>query len=243
MSATTIVITGAANGIGRALVQRCLDDGSTVVACDIDRTGLDLIKDQHKGRPLNVYWCDVGIYSACEAFMDNVLTDHPDVDGLVNNAGLYLGQPVWDYDDAAVDRVIAVNVKGPVWLSRRFAEHVLKRGHSGAIVNLASVAGEVGSSDAIYGLVKAGVIGLTKLNAMNFAPSIRVNVVSPGLIVDTGIAGLIPKYRYDEYKRQERLDGDIMPRNVAAVCSFLLSDDARNMTGAILPVDNGCYPR
>ncbi len=99
-----------------------------------------------------------------------ILADHPEVSGLVNNAGLYLGRPIWDYDDDTINRVIDVNVKGPMWLSSRVSQHLLPRKTRGAIVNLASVAGEGGSSDAVYGTAKAGVIGLTKSNAMNFAP-------------------------------------------------------------------------
>lgn len=244
MSVSTVIVTGGANGIGRALVQRCLDDGMTVVACDIDEPALKELALAHEGRPLDTHLCDVADHAACDTFMDRVLADHPEVDGLVNNAGLYLGQPVWEYDDATIERVIAVNVKGPVWLSRRFAEHLREDGgRRGAIVNLTSVAGEVGSSDALYGTVKAGVIGLTKSNAMNFAPTIRVNAVSPGLIVRTAIADRIPGYRYAEYKRQEQLDGDIFPEDVANVCAYLLSEDAKTMTGAVLRADNGCYPR
>jgi 3-oxoacyl-[acyl-carrier protein] reductase len=243
MSVATVIITGGANGVGRALVQRCLQDGMRVVACDIDESGLADLAGRNAGNALHARVCDVGIRSECDAFMDWVLSHHPEVNGLVNNAGLYLGQPVWTYDDATMDRVIDVNVKGPIWLSRRFAAHLMPRKTRGAIVNLASVAGEVGSSDAIYGVVKAGVIGLTKSNAMNFAPYIRVNVVSPGLITKTAIADRIPKYRYDEYKRQERLEEDIVPDDVASVCAYLLSDGAKTLTGAVIPADNGCYPR
>ena len=243
MSVSTVIVTGGASGVGRALVHRCLDEGMTVIACDIDKAGLTALAEQLEGRPLETHVCDVGVRSDCEILMDRVLETHPNINGLVNNAGLYLGQPIRSYDDPTIDRVIDVNVKGPTWLSRRFAEHLMPKQSRGAIVNLASVAGEVGSSDAVYGAVKAAVIGLTKSNAMNFAPYIRVNVVSPGLIVNTAIADRIPKYRYDEYKRQERLDGDITPEAVAAVCAFLLSDDARTLTGAVVPADNGCYPR
>ncbi|MHC0430285.1 SDR family NAD(P)-dependent oxidoreductase [Streptomyces sp. O3] len=243
MSIRTVIVTGGASGVGRALVRRCLDDGMTVIACDIDEPALKELDRDHAGRALDVQVCDVADRASCEAFMDRVLADHPEVDGLVNNAGLYLGQPVTEYDDATIDRVIDVNIKGPVWLSRRFAAHLAQDERRGAIVNLASVAGEVGSSDALYGTVKAGVIGLTKSNAMNFAPRIRVNAVSPGLIVRTAIADRIPGYRYAEYKRQEQLDGDIEPEDVAAVCAYLLSDDAKVLTGAVLRADNGSYPR
>lgn len=243
MSVDKVIITGGANGIGRALVQRCLDDGMAVIACDIDEPRLKELDQEHAGRRLEVHTCDVASHDSCDSFLDRVLADHPDVNGLVNNAGLYLGQPVQEYDDATIDRVIDVNIKGPVWLSRRFGEHLRAAGRRGAIVNVASVAGEVGSSDALYGTVKAGVIGLTKSNAMNFAPDVRVNVVSPGLIVNTAIADRIPAYRYAEYKRQEQLDGDIFPEDVANVCAFLLSDRSSTMTGAVLRADNGCYPR
>lgn len=243
MSARTVIVTGGAGGVGRALVGRLLDEGRTVVTCDIDEAGLKSLADEHDGRPLETHVRDVASREDCDAFMDAVIDAHPDVDGLVNNAGLYLGQPVWEYDDETIERVIAVNIKGPLWLSRRFAGHLLPAERRGAIVNLASVAGEVGSSDALYGTVKAGVIGLTKSNAMNFAPYIRVNVVSPGLIVRTAIADRIPDHRYAEYKRQELLDGDILPEYVADVCAYLLSDRSRTLTGALLRADNGCYPR
>ncbi len=243
MSVSTVIVTGGAGGVGRALVGRLLDAGKTVITCDIEEQGLKSLAEEHRDRPLETHLTDVSSHAAVDAFMDHVIATHPEVDGLVNNAGLYLGQPVWEYDDATIEKVIAVNVKGPVWLSRRFADHLLPAKRRGAIVNLASVAGEVGSSDALYGTVKAGVIGLTKSNAMNFAPYIRVNVVSPGLIINTAIADRIPDYRYAEYKRQEQLDGDILPEYVADVCAYLLSDESRTLTGALLRADNGCYPR
>jgi 3-oxoacyl-[acyl-carrier protein] reductase len=238
-----VIVTGGANGVGRALVRRCLADGMSVIACDIDEVSLKGLAEDHPGAPLWTKVVDVASHPDCDAFMEWVAAEHDDVSGLVNNAGLYLGQPVWDYDDATMKRVIAVNVLGPIWLSRSFAGMLMPRERRGAIVNVASVAGEVGSSDALYGTVKAGVIGLTKSNAMNFAPLIRVNVVSPGLIIETAIADRIPAYRYAEYKRQELLDGDIRPEYVADVCAYLLDDRSRVLTGAVLRADNGCYPR
>ncbi|MFY1699884.1 MULTISPECIES: SDR family NAD(P)-dependent oxidoreductase [unclassified Solwaraspora] len=243
MTIHTVLVTGGANGIGRALVQHCLTAGMTVLAADIDDLALKHLAEEHHGRALEVYHCDVGSRADCDRLMDQVFARHPKINGLVNNAGMYLGQPVWDYDDTTMDKVIEVNLKGPIWLSRRLGERLLATRRDGAIVNLASVAGEVGSSDALYGTVKAGVIGLTKSNAMNFAPHVRVNAVAPGLVVNTAIADRIPQYRYDEYKRQERLTGDITPADVADVCAYLLSDRARTLTGALIPADNGCYPR
>lgn len=243
MSVRTVLVTGGANGVGRALVRKCLANRMTVIACDVDEVALKQLAAEHPGEPLEVQTCDIGVREECDRLMESLLERHPTLDGLVNNAGVYLGQPVWDYNDATMNSVIDVNIKGPTWLSRRLGERLLATRRTGSIVNLTSVAGEVGSSDALYGTVKAGVIGLTKSNAMNFAPYVRVNAVAPGLVVNTAIADRIPEYRYQEYKRQERLAGDITPDDVADVCSYLLSEQSRTLTGALLPADNGAYPR
>lgn len=243
MTVNTVIVTGAAYGIGRATVRRCLDDGMTVIACDIDEKRLNELTAEHAGAPLDLHVVDVASPRALESFFADVVAKHPDINGLVNNAGLYLGRSVFDYDDETIDRVIDVNVKAPVYLSRLFARHLLPRKVRGSIVNIASVAGEVGSSDALYGAAKAAVVGLTKSNAMNFAPYIRVNVVSPGVVFKTHIVDRIPEYRLKEYRRQETLDQDIQPEDVANAIAFLLGDQSRNTTGTLFPVDNGCYPR
>ena len=187
--------------------------------------------------------CDVSDLDALKTLFRTICDRVGRIDSLVNNAGMYLGQPLDTYDDDTIDRVIDVNLKAPMKLSQWFAQHVRSNGERGSIVNVASVAGEVGSSDAVYGSVKAGIIGLTKSNAMNYAPEIRVNCVSPGLIEDTDIARAIPDYRYKEYKRQELLDGGLNTDSVASVVNFLISSASRSMTGAIIRSDNGCYPR
>ncbi|MFY1663933.1 SDR family oxidoreductase [Pseudomonas sp. Pseu.R1] len=99
------------------------------------------------------------------------------------------------------------------------------------------------SIDALYGATKAGVIGLTKANAWNFAPRVRVNAVSPTLVRDTFIHDRTPEHRRKAYERQEIIDDPIEPKGVADVIMFLLSDQSRHLTGKVVPVDNGAYPR
>ena len=130
---------------------------------------------------------------------------------LVNNAGVYLGQSLFNYSSQEIDRVIDVNLKGLIYFTRFFVKSVWKESAKGIIVNIASVAGEFGSSDAIYALTKAGTLGMTKSNAMNLAPNIRVNAISPGLVHDTKIFDQIPKHRLEEYQRQELLADKITP--------------------------------
>lgn len=243
MTDHTIFITGIASGVGEKIADLSLAQGHRVFGCDNNAEKIRDFENRHANQDVEVFFCDVSDFSALEAVFQTVCEKAGRIDSLVNNAGMYMGQPLATYDDALIERAIDVNLKAPMKLSLWYADHVRRNGQRGSIVNVASVAGEVGSSDAVYGSVKAGVIGLTKSNAMNYAPEIRVNCVSPGLIEDTDIARAIPDYRYAEYKRQELLDGGLDTDSVAGVVNFLISNNARSMTGAIIRSDNGCYPR
>jgi 3-oxoacyl-[acyl-carrier protein] reductase len=192
---------------------------------------------------LEVVCADFADFSTIKAFVPQLYSRHESLYGLVNNAGLYQGLSVFDYSDAQVDEMYTLNLKSLIYLSRDFARREMSIGGPRCIVNVTSVAGEVGSFDAVYGASKAGVIGLTKANAWNFAPSIRVNAVSPALVRDTSIFDRIPEHRRREYERQEILREPIQPSGVADVIVFLLGEKSRHLTGQVIAVDNGAYPR
>lgn len=199
--------------------------------------------DEVGGEQLEIIHADFADVSTLKSFFAQLYCRHETLSGLVNNAGLYHGQSIFDYSDEQIDEMCTVNLKSLVYLSRDFAWREMSfRGHR-SIVNVTSVAGEVGSCDALYGATKAGVIGLTKANAWNFAPLIRVNAVSPGLVRDTSIFERIPAHRRMEYERQEVLKDPILPSAVAEVIVFLLGERSRHMTGQVIAVDNGAYPR
>jgi 3-oxoacyl-[acyl-carrier protein] reductase len=243
MSQRHVIVTGAANGIGAAIVRKCVEAGYHVIGCDIDQPGLERLAASLPPGVFMHFEVDVGDIAALREFYRLALEKSPEVYGLVNNAGIYHGKSVYKYSDDEIDRILDVNVKALLYLSKDFAATLTQSGKNGVIVNVSSVAGEVGSSDALYGLTKAAVIGLTKSNAMNFAPHVRVNAVSPALIRETAILHKIPKYRLEEYERQETLKDPILPDGVADVVTFLLSSASRHLTGKIVPVDNGAYPR
>lgn len=238
-----VVITGAANGIGRAAAMACLAEDFYVIAADKDMAGLaSLLAEAGRDR-LEVVCADFADFSTIKAFVPQLYSRHESLYGLVNNAGLYQGLSVFDYSDAQVDEMYTLNLKSLIYLSRDFARREMSIGGPRCIVNVTSVAGEVGSFDAVYGASKAGVIGLTKANAWNFAPSIRVNAVSPALVRDTSIFDRIPEHRRREYERQEILREPILPSGVADVIVFLLGEKSRHLTGQVIAVDNGAYPR
>lgn len=238
-----LIITGAANGIGRATVEQAIKHGYFVIAADKDAQGLKRLQSIYSTEELEVQVADFSDPAVIKGFIPALYERHSTIYGLVNNAGIYHGKSVYLYSDEQIDEILNVNLKALVYLSKDFAEREMKHEAPRSIVNIASVAGEVGSCDALYGATKAAVIGLTKANAWNFAPFVRVNAVSPALIHDTAIYDTIPEYRRAEYARQEILKDPILPSGVAEVILLLIGDGMRHMTGKVIPVDNGAYPR
>ncbi|WLH70335.1 SDR family NAD(P)-dependent oxidoreductase [Pseudomonas sp. FP2309] len=238
-----LIITGAANGIGRATVEQAINQGYFVIAADKDADGLNNLQRLYGPQVLETRVADFSDNAVIKGFIPALYTRHTTIYGLVNNAGIYHGKSVYQYSDEEVDDILNVNLKALVYLSKDFAEREMPHEAPRSIVNIASVAGEVGSCDALYGATKAAVIGLTKANAWNFAPFVRVNAVSPALIHDTAIYDTIPEYRRAEYARQEILKDPILPSGVAQVILLLIGDAMRHISGRVIPVDNGAYPR
>lgn len=238
-----LIVTGAANGIGRATVEKAIQAGYFVIAADKDAEGLCALQRTYTADVLETHVADFSDSALIKGFIPALYERHATIHALVNNAGIYHGKSVYAYSDAEVDEILTVNLKALVYLSKDFAEREMKHEAPRSIVNIASVAGEVGSCDALYGATKAAVIGLTKANAWNFAPFVRVNAVSPALIHDTAIYGTIPEYRRAEYARQEILKEPILPGGVAEVILLVISDAMRHVTGKVIAVDNGAYPR
>jgi 3-oxoacyl-[acyl-carrier protein] reductase len=237
----TCIVTGAAGGIGRALARQLADSGHELLLVDVDSDGLKSLAAELPAPPWTVpadLSSHAGVEEVCEAISK---IDKPVA--LVNNAGMYRGNPLHTYDVPMIERDYWVNVLAPMLLTQAYATPLVERQEPGCVINLSSTAGEIGSSDAVYGSSKAAVIGLTKSQAMNYAPWVRVNCVSPGMVRDTAIEDRIPAYRHAEYARQEQLSTRLDAASVAEVIEFLISPASRNLTGKVIPVDNGAYPR
>lgn len=179
LSTRKVIITGAASGIGKEIALQCLREGASVIACDLNEERLSELAQTANSPNLFTYKVNVRHYDEAAALFAVLDREHGDVDGLVNNAGIYLGKSILDYKQEEIDSVLDVNIKGAVYFSQFFGKRMLKQRKQGVIVNMSSVSGLEGSSDAVYGLSKAAILGLTKSCAMNFAPYIRVNAVTP----------------------------------------------------------------
>jgi len=239
-----VIITGAASGIGKAIVKECLSHQASVIACDINEQSLNDLKKQliNNNGELHTYQLDVSNYKEVANFFDYIEANHYDVESLVNNAGIYLAKSILDYPVDEIDDVLNINVKGYIYFSKLFARLMFNKQHQGVIVNMTSVSGMEGSSDAIYGSSKAAILGLTKSCAMNFSPLIRVNAVAPTM-VSTDMMGSIPDWRKEENLSHQLINTSVKPEDVADTVTFLLSDKSKHYTGATFDINNGGYLR
>ena len=242
----SIIVTGAAGGIGRAVVGRLAKEGFSVLACDRDSAGLEkavqAIQAEYPKSKVESAVFDVTDTAAVLRFGESLGKRAPDLCGLVNNAGIYLGRDLFQYKLEEMERVMAVNLFSAVQLSQIVGKILVGEKRKGVIINMSSISAFEGSSDALYGVTKSGLIGLTRSCAITFAPFVRVNAVAPG-IVDTPLIEAIPKWRIEEFEKSERLKGRISPEAVASAVWFLVSDESRHTTGSVIDLNNGGYFR
>lgn len=241
-----VLITGAASGIGRACVQRFAAEGARVIAVDRDAEALERIGDALDAGDVETRVLDVCDETAATALIDDIAERHGGIDVLCNNAGIS-GRDYSAVDANETDtwrQVIDVNLFGTLYCTRAAARHMRTR-EAGAIVNTASVAGlRSGAGGNAYSASKAGIISLTQTTACDLGEhGIRVNAVCPGL-VKTGMTQ--PVFDYAEaHDKTHKLGSRCelrrygRPEEIAAVITFLASDDASFMTGQAIAVDGG----
>ena len=235
----TAIVTGGGQGIGRAISGIFAEEGATVVVVDINESGAEETARQlnREGHSAQAVRADISVGAEISALADGVVKDYGRVDILVNNAGLALFRSVEECTEEEWDRVMAVNLKGPFLLAKALAP-TMKAQRSGAVINLASVAGKTGGvvSGAPYSVSKAGIECLTKSLARELAPyGVRVNAIAPG-IIDTALTA----HHDPAFVDAIPLGGSKgEPRDVAEAALFLASDRSRHITGEILDVNGG----
>jgi 3-oxoacyl-[acyl-carrier protein] reductase len=228
------VVTGGAKGLGQAMALRFAEEGAKVIA--VDMTELEYKHENVEGYQLNVTDSD-----KCKLFFDEMVEKHGQIDILVNNAGITRDAMTRKMTDEQWNMVLNVNLKGIFNLVRYVGPQMETIG-GGSIINISSVVGEYGNiGQANYAATKAGVLGLTKTWAKEFARKgipVRVNAIAPGYIM-TDILKTVPQDLLDKFANLTMLKRLGQPEEIANAALFLASDESSYITGHTLSVNGG----
>ncbi|MBK9214728.1 MAG: 3-oxoacyl-ACP reductase FabG [Chloracidobacterium sp.] len=234
------IVTGAASGIGTAIAERLSIDGYRVVLADIDKSQLARTVLEMEGRGSKVLASPVDITQKDQVgdMIEMTMARFGTVDVLVNNAGIIRDGFLTNLSEEDWDRVLDVNLKG-AFLCCQAVFPVMKEKQAGRIVNISSRAwlGNIGQAN--YSASKGGLVSLTRTLALEFARyQINVNAIAPGLI-DTPMTRGLPEKSLRRLLQMQPTGKMGSVKDIAAAVSFLVSDDARFITGQILHVDGG----
>jgi len=228
------VVTGGAKGIGMEIAIQLAKEGAKVIACDMGEMTFEF-------KNVEFYKLNVTDVDGCKKFFDDTIEKYGKIDILVNNAGITRDSMTRKMTDDQWNLVLDVNLKGVFNLVRHIGPQMEVIG-GGSIINISSVVGVFGNiGQANYSATKAGMIGLTKTWAKEFARKgvpVRVNAIAPGYTM-TDILKTVPQDLLDKFAAMTMLKRLGQPEEIAKVALFLATDDASYITGQTLQVDGG----
>jgi len=238
----TAIITGSARGLGKAIALKMAKMGANIVLNDIATSdSLDATAAEFKEAGYNVAVTrgDVRNSEDVKAMVAAAVEAFGRVDILVNNAGITKDKPMAMMSEEDWDMVLDINLKGAFLCTKFAAKQMIKQKY-GRIINMASVAGRYGNQgQANYSASKAGLIGLTKTTAKEFASrGITCNAVAPGMI-QSKMTDVLPEEVKKKYLENIPLGRFGTPEDVAGVIAFLASDDASYVTAQVIDIDGG----
>jgi NAD(P)-dependent dehydrogenase (short-subunit alcohol dehydrogenase family) len=232
------LVTGAANGIGKAIAIKLVDDGYFVVAVDTDDSSGNQLQSDMGIDHLIFKKVDICKSDQVEELFIQVQRDYGHVDALVNNAGIIRDNMIWRMSEDDFDLVINVNLKG-TWLMCRQAALFMKEQTFGRIVNIASRAWLGNRGQSNYSASKAGVVALTRVLALELGKyNVLVNAIAPGLI-DTPLTQKLPADVLQKLIEAQPTKTMGKPGDIAETVAFLLADNTGFITGQTLYVDGG----
>lgn len=245
-SGKTVLITGAAAGLGFACAEAFVTAGARVCVADIsleavDKAVLSLGKLGADKNDVFGFPTDVTNAAQVEAMVGAVVDTWGRLDIAVNNAGISVPlAPVADTQEADFDRVMAVNLKG-VWLCMRAELQQMEKQGGGSIINMASaLSTKVFAGGSFYVSSKFAVAGLTRTAAVEYATKgIRINAVCPGNVATSLVVNTVPQEQLEDLASLHAMKRLGTPEEIAKAVIWLASDDASFTTGTLLPVDGG----
>jgi len=237
------LVTGGAQGIGKEVGLLLARNGANIIVSDIN---LEKAEETSKeieliGPKTMAIKVDVANLKEVERMVEAILEKFGRIDILVNNAGITRDKLILRMTEEDWDAVLNVNLKGTFNCTKAVVRHMAKQ-RSGKIVSIASVVGEMGNAGQVnYSASKAGVIGLTKTIAREFAQrGINVNAIAPGYI-ETPMTDVLPEKVKEELKRLIPMERLGKPVDVAEAVLFLVSEESNYITGHVLNVNGGIY--
>jgi 3-oxoacyl-[acyl-carrier protein] reductase len=237
------LVTGAAQGIGRDIALGLAADGADVAICDVNletaqKTAADI---EAKGRKSLALKANVAASADVTAMVDQVVEKFGRIDILVNNAGITRDGLILRMKDEDWDLVLSINLKGAFLCTKAALKYMTKQ-RSGTIINIASIVGAMGNAgQANYVASKAGLIGLTKTIAREYANrNVTANAVAPGFI-DTAMTQALSENVRQELAKQIPLGRLGSSEDVASAVRFLASPAATYITGQVVHVNGGMY--
>ncbi|MCR9092830.1 MAG: SDR family oxidoreductase [bacterium] len=250
----TAIITGGAQGIGRAYCLRFAEEGANVACIDLrieqaKQVAQEINESASTGRAIALE-VDITSEPECASMAEEVEREFGSIDVLINNAALYYDQDIMDQSIDYLRKVLEINVIGQLICARSVLP-AMKRQGSGSIINIASTAAyplplppmpfETFSTNA-YGLSKSGMIYMTKMMSRQAGQDgIRVNAIAPGVTMSEATKKIVPQFALDGLKAGSPLGSTLEPDDLTGTAVYLACEDSRLMTGQTLVVDAGVW--
>ncbi|EOG1982956.1 acetoin reductase [Proteus mirabilis] len=257
LNGKVILVTGAAQGIGRGIALRLAKEGADIALVDLKADKLsDVAKEiEALGRKVTTFAADISNRDEVFAAVEHAEKTLGDFDVMINNAGIAQVKPLADVTPEDMDRIFKINVNGVMWGIQAASEKFKALGHKGKIINASSIAGHDGFAMlGVYSATKFAVRALTQAAAKEYASAgITVNAYCPGIVgtdmwveIDERFAEITGAPKGETYKKY--VDGIALgraqtPDDVAALVSFLASDDSDYITGQAILTDGGIVYR
>jgi NAD(P)-dependent dehydrogenase (short-subunit alcohol dehydrogenase family) len=242
------IVTGAANGIGRAIALRLASEGARVVIADVNEEDARGVAEEIDGETL-VHKADVTRDGDVGALVQRAVSEWGGLDVMVNNAGVGVAGTAVTTTEEEYERVMDVCVRG-TFLGMKHAIPAIKEAGGGSVINMSSVAALVGLVDrAVYSAAKGAIYSMTRASAIDHVgEGVRVNCIAPGTVDTPWVARITSGYDDPEEARANMRARQphgrlVTPEEIAAMAAYLASDESGSVIGACMVVDGGVTAR
>lgn len=242
------IVTGAANGIGRAIALRLASEGARVVLADVDEEAAGGVADEIDGETL-VHKTDVTRNEDVRTLVGRTVSEWGGLDVMINNAGVGVAGTSVTTTEEEYERVMDVCVRG-TFLGMKHAIPAIKDSGGGSVINMSSVAALVGIVDrAVYSAAKGAIYSMTRASAIDHVgEGVRVNCIAPGTVDTPWVARITSGYDDPEEARANMRARQphgrlVSPEEIAAMAAYLAADESASVVGACMVVDGGVTAR